>query len=254
MIVTGDKVIVSLVEEKKTLEGEVSSFDSERGLCEIKTGADSVEDFNNKAVVIYYADKMLTARVIEARGGEIRVEISGEERRSFFRVDDAFPIKIKKVKDKPLASRFLTYYAPSKLGSVSTEYYEDALMRTMQEINRKLDYLINTLILKEEGLLFEDVRPVNISASGMRLMLEEEAEVGDVVELKMVLPSTPPIALLTYGEVVRVQKREENGKILYETALRFTEMSEDIRDEIIQYTLKREREIIKNRKLKEAGG
>ena len=161
-------------------------------------------------------------------------------------------MKLKKVNKKPLVSRFLTYYAPSKQSTLENEYYEDALMRYIQEINRKLDYLINTLILKEEGLLFENIKPVNISASGIRIEMEEEAEVGDVIELKMILPSHPPIALLTYGEVVRVQKKEKDGKTIYETALKFTEMSEEIREEIIQYTLKRERELIKSKKLKEA--
>ncbi len=253
MIETGEKVVVSLIDEKKTIEGEVIAYNEQDGTCNIRTTED-VNDFENQIVIIYYSDKILTASVKAVSESEITVVVSGEERRAFFRVDDAFPIKLRKIKEKPLVSRFLTYYAPSKLSTVNTEYHEDALMRTMQEINRKLDYLINTLILKEEGLLFEDIKPVNISASGIRVDLEEEAEVGDVIELKMVLPSTPPIALLTYGEVVRVSKKERDGKTVYETALRFTEMSEDIRDEIIQYTLKREREIIKSKKLKESIG
>ncbi len=250
MIVEGEKVVLSVVDEKRTCEGEILSYNEDEGICKIRVQGDT-NSLVNKTVILYYSDRMLTATVEGVSDDELTLRISGEERRSFFRVDDAFPIKIRKIKDRPLASRFLTYYAPSKLSSVNTDYYEDALIRTMQEINRKLDYLINTLILKDEGLLYEDVKPVNISASGIRIEMEEEVDVGDVIELKMVLPSTPPIALLTYGEVVRVQKKEKDGKTVYETALRFTEMSEDIRDEIIQYTLKREREIIKNKKLKE---
>ena len=250
MVADGEKVVLSIIDEKRTFEGEILSYNDTDGICNIRVEGD-ISNLENKTVILYYQDKILTATVEGVDNNELILLISGEERRSFFRVDDAFPIKIRKVKERPLASRFLTYYAPSKLSSINAEYYEDALIRTMQEINRKLDYLINTLILKEEGLLYEDVKPVNISASGMRIEMEEEVEVGDVIELKMVLPSTPPIALLTYGEVVRVQKKEKEGKTVYETALRFTEMSEDIRDEIIQYTLKREREIIKNKKLKE---
>ncbi len=250
MIAEGEKIVLSIIDEKRTFEGEILSYNGKDGICNIRVEGE-ISNLENKTVILYYNDKILTATVESVNNNELILLISGEERRSFFRVDDAFPIKIRKVKERPLASRFLTYYAPSKLSSIKAEYYEDALIRTMQEINRKLDYLINTLILKEEGLLYEDVKPVNISASGMRIEMEEEAQVGDVIELKMVLPSTPPIALLTYGEVVRVQKKEKEGKTVYETALRFTEMSEDIRDEIIQYTLKREREIIKNKKLKE---
>ncbi len=251
LIEPGEKIFITVPDDKVSLEGTVYQYNDDDGTCIVNID-EILNNITGKQAILYYKDKMFTAQVVSHEKNTITFSISGEERRSFFRVDDAFPIKIKKVSKKPLVSRFLTYYAPSKQNTLENEYYEDALLRYLNEINRKLDYLINTLILKEEGLLFEDVKPVNISASGIRIEMEEKAEVGDVIELKMILPSHPPIALLTYGEVVRVIEKKKDGKTIYETALKFTEMSEEIREEIIQYTLKRERELIKSKKLKEA--
>ncbi len=249
-IPAGEVVVVTIPENKQSFEAIVRYCEDGNNRCVLEA-SNLNNELKGKRVLLHYKDKMYTAIIEEVENNNVNLTITGEERRSFFRVDDAFPIKIKKIDKKPLLSRFLTYYAPSKQNSIETEYYDDAIMRSLLEINRKLDYLINTIILKEEGLSFEEIKPVNISASGIRLEMEEKAEVGDVVELKMVLPSHPPVALVTYGEVVRVDEKEVNGKTIYDTAVKFTEMSEEIRDEIIRYTLKREREIIKSKKLKE---
>ena len=103
-------------------------------------------------------------------------------------------------------------------------------------------------MLKEEGLDYEYTKPVNISATGMRFNFRDEMKPGDIVEMKMVLPTYPPVAILTYGEVVRTNKVPKDDGTIYETAVRFTEMTEEVREEIIQYTLKRQRDVIKGKK------
>ncbi|NOY65270.1 MAG: PilZ domain-containing protein, partial [Nitrospirae bacterium] len=151
------------------------------------------------------------------------------------------------VNKRPSASRFLSVL-PMRHGyglPLDIDTKEDTIMAMLQEINQKLDYLINHLIIKQEGIPVDECQEVNLSASGMRIEIEEEVDIGDIVEVKMVLPSFPPVAIQTFGEVVRVHKIERDGKVLYEVGLKFAEMTEEVREEIIQYTLKRQREIIR---------
>lgn len=177
----------------------------------------------------------------------VMVEVVAEDRRSYFRIDDSLPVKAKKVNKRPSASRFLSVLpARQNFGlPLDMDIKEDAIMSMLQEINQKLDYLINHLIIKQEGIPVDECQEVNLSASGMRVEIEEEVDIGDIVEIKMVLPSFPPVAIQTFGEVVRVHKIERDGKVLYEVGLKFAQMTEEVREEIIQYTLKRQREIIR---------
>ncbi|HHN65290.1 MAG TPA: PilZ domain-containing protein [Nitrospirae bacterium] len=177
------------------------------------------------------------------------VEVIAEDRRAFFRIDDSLPVKARKA-DRISASRFLSLI-PERGDfrlPIDADSRDDALMALLQEVNQKLDYLINQLILKDEGIRIDECKEVNLSATGMRFEIEEDVRIGDIVEVKMMLPSSPPVAIQTYGEVVRVKKTEREGKPLYEVGLKFTEMTEEVREEIIQYTLKRQREIIRRKR------
>jgi c-di-GMP-binding flagellar brake protein YcgR len=72
---------------------------------------------------------------------------------------------------------------------------------------------------------------------------------GDKLEIKMLLPTGPPIGIITYGNVVRAN---EIGNDQYEVSLHFSDMDEEVREEIIRYAINRQREIIrKERQQKE---
>ena len=223
----------------------------ENCLCYVKP--DSLEsDITMKKVIISDGSISYHAIVKEQKDNELVLDILAEDRRSFFRIDDAFPIKVRKVSKKPSLSRFLAFYprpVSQQLTELDTD--EEGLLPLLQDINNKLDFLINILTLHDEGLHTEESRAVNISASGVRLEIEEKVEVGDLVELKMLLPLCPPVAILTFGEVVRVKEKKKDGKVLYETALVFTGLTEEVQEEIIHYTLKRQREIIRRQRERE---
>jgi hypothetical protein len=187
----------------------------------------------------------------------------GEEKRSYFRVDDiisvvANPFKVDKEKvnefvktvtssrafsliDKPTSSMEEREDIPSEF-SESKRLYE-----MIAEIKTKLDFIINHFILDKEGLLTSEKKLVNISASGIRFTVEHPVQVGDIMELKLLLPTYPPVAVFAYGEVKRV-KEMEDGK--FEVALEYLNMEDSVRNEIIQYTLSHQRQMI--RKMKES--
>jgi len=183
---------------------------------------------------------------------------SSEEKRSYFRVDDVISVVVnpvssyKKKDDKFLesvtSSKAFSLMSPPESSGTHTE--ETDLIRTehgklyemMGEIKTKLDFIINHFILDKEGLLSSDKALVNISASGIRFVTGHAVEVNDIMEVKFLLPSFPPVAVFGYGEVKRVDALDD-GK--YEVAIEYLNMDESVRNEIIQYTLSHQRETMK---------
>lgn len=173
------------------------------------------------------------------------------DRREYFRVDDVFPVDCKKVKNADAAKRpKLVAGFSSETGTL--ELPEDAvhprLWNMLVDINTKLGMILERLDLQKEGFAQIENRRVNLSATGLKVITPEKAEVGDNLEIKMLLPTYPPIGILAFGRVVRAVKADNDE---YELALHFDDMDEDIRDEIIQYTLKRQRELIRSQREKE---
>lgn len=193
------------------------------------------------------------------------------EKRSYFRIDDvisviANPVEIdeedrekfreslKSSKALPLMDdhdtpnlnpdNFNHNYSNNSLDSQSNKKMYDM----MEEIKTKLDFIINHFMLEKEGLLTAEKKLVNISASGIRFIVKHPVKVNDVLEIKLLLPTYPPVAVFAYGEAKRVKKLDGNK---YEVCLKYLNMGESVRNEIIQYTLSHQRETI--RKVKESG-
>lgn len=148
--------------------------------------------------------------------------IRGYERREIFRVNDVFPVKIRRV-NKETAKRSVIH---SVTGSDIPDIASD------ETINPSLWKMLVNIA-------------VNISATGIRFTEDERIETGDEFELTMLLPTTPPVKIMTYGTAVRV---DVAGNSKYEVALRFTDMDDAVRDEILQYLLNHQRAITRFRK------
>jgi c-di-GMP-binding flagellar brake protein YcgR len=67
-------------------------------------------------------------------------------------------------------------------------------------------------------------------------------QVNDVLEIKLLLPTYPPVAVFAYGEAKRVKKLDGTK---YEVCLKYLNMGETVRNEIVQYTLSHQRETIR---------
>jgi len=183
------------------------------------------------------------------------------EKRNYFRVNDLISILITPLNiSKDEKAAFLKTAKSSKAFSmmdtsgltvmdgdhVSVDYYEDKkLFHMVEEIKTKLDYVINYLMLDQEGLNDAKKKMVNISASGIMFSLDGPVSIDDVMEVKFLLPTYPPVAVFAYGEVKRIKPLDDNK---FEVALEYINMGETVRDEIVQYTLTHQREQIRNKK------
>jgi len=186
------------------------------------------------------------------------------EHRSYFRIDDIISVVANPVHiDKERAADFRKNVVSSKAFSLmeapgSSELDPEekipdnpsnaGLYSMIAEIKTKLDFIINHLMLDKEGLVQTDKKFVNISASGVRFTVDYPVQVNEIMEIKLLLPTYPPVAVFAYGEVKRVKDLGENR---HEVSLEYLNMDESVRNEIIQYTMQHQRETI--RKIKETG-
>ncbi len=184
-----------------------------------------------------------------------------EEKRSYFRVSDLISIVVTPLNlSKEETVEFLKTAKSSKAFSmmdtsgasvmdgdhVSVDYYEDKKLYNMvEEIKEKLDYVINYLMLDKEGLNTAKKKMVNISASGIRFTLTGPVELEDIMEVKFLLPIYPPVAIFAYGIVKRIKPLDDNK---YDVAIEYINMGESVRDEIVQYTLSQQRDMIRKQK------
>ncbi len=202
-------------------------------------------------LIISCADSDFYTEILNSENTMFNVKRLWSDRREFFRIDDVFPVDCKKVKNAGAAKKpRLVAGFGSEIGTM--ELPEDAihprLWNMLVDINTKLGMILERLDLQKEGFTQIENRRVNLSATGLKVITPEKAEVGDSLEIKMLLPTYPPTGILAFGRVVRVERAENEE---YEMALHFDEMDEDIRDEIIQYTLQRQRELIRSQREKE---
>lgn len=246
----GDKIYFSSISDRVKQRADI--LDIGRDSITIKT--DKIFNFRDgQSIVLITEDGDLYTEIMSVKGQEIVLKQIKSERREYFRVDDFIPVIFKKVDNECLCqkSRIISGYAYEGDLEIdlNDESIDPSLWKMLVNISRKLDILIEKLSLESEGLTGIDYKPVNLSASGIRFISSEKFDRGDGVEVKMLLPTHPPTGIVAYGCVVRTSQIDD-GK--YEVALSFSEMNDDVRDEVIRYTINRQREILK-RKRDESG-
>jgi hypothetical protein len=191
--------------------------------------------------------------------------IKAEEKRSYFRIDDVISVVANPVQiDEQDAKKFLESLKSSRalplmsdndtpnLNPDKPSYNQNynklnnqnnaEMYEMISEIKTKLDFIINHFMLEKEGLLTAEKKLVNISASGIRFVVDHPVKVNDVLEIKLLLPTYPPVAVFAYGEAKRVKKLDGDK---YEVCLKYLNMGESVRNEIVQYTLSHQRETIR---------
>ncbi|MEJ5300389.1 MAG: PilZ domain-containing protein [Thermodesulforhabdaceae bacterium] len=166
------------------------------------------------------------------------------ERREYFRVKDVLQVALKKLPPFSVlpTSRMVGYpLSVTSDFSVPSETVDPFIIRQFQAIHQKLDAILEYLCLEKLGFVEMEYKEVDFSAGGMRVATLDKFEEGDILEVKLVLPTAPPIYLICYGVVKRCTECDEKREV----AVEFTNMSEDIRSIIVKYVLQRQRQDIR---------
>jgi Tfp pilus assembly protein PilZ len=124
---------------------------------------------------------------------------------------------------------------------------DERLCKWLNMLNTKLDYLISLTVPEQEGFASMNFEPLNISAGGMALIALEQFDKGDTLEIRMVLQAYPAKILQLYGEVVRVKPIPGKPK-RYTVGVKFVNMDEHVRNEILKFDFKKHRERLITRK------
>ena len=187
--------------------------------------------------------------------------MSDEEKREYFRVDDLIPLivvpvdvsddkkeEFRRIAKSSTAFSLLDVMSTNVLDAdhVSADFYdENKTSNMLSEIKLKVDYIINQMMLDNNGLLKARKKMVNISAAGIRFSTKEPLKMGGIVELKMLLPMYPPVAVFVYGEINRVDEIEDGN---LEVSVEYINIDDPVRDEIIHYTLSHQRNVIRKKR------
>lgn len=166
--------------------------------------------------------------------------------REFSRIDAVIPFDIRLVPPEEhdnIASMLVTESHLPNLGT-PPEIEDAAVAEWFKVLNAKLDAILNAL--QDQGKLVSVVsqRRINISGGGLSFETETDYPVGSVLEMKMMLPVVPSTTLLIYGEVVDVRKTGDTCHV----GVKFIAMGDEVRDEIVKFVFKCQREELRKKK------
>lgn len=117
------------------------------------------------------------------------------------------------------------------------------------KIDEKLDRLIDILDgNKHDTDKIEVVETIDISGSGISLIISGTIEVGWLVHVTLNIPVCPIGIFNTYGEVVRIKLFQGGSKGLFEIGIKFLDIREKDREILIAYAFSWQRKIIRESK------
>ncbi len=121
------------------------------------------------------------------------------------------------------------------------------------DLNRKIDILIELLTNRDRPEVeLPEMREVSISASGIKININEPSNPGQKIALCIILPFVPPAKLFIMGEVTRsilLVSMSDRDSEIYETGIKFLNLKEEDQEKIIKYIFKRQRDLLRDKKM-----
>ena len=117
-----------------------------------------------------------------------------------------------------------------------------SLINHLVQLDEKLDLILDLLSKDKivKGLYSQGVG-LNISGSGMNIMVDRFVEYGQIIHTKFYLSKFPLVYLDIFGEVVRVAQVVEGGRNRYKLGMKFLDLSINDRERIIHSVFQRQR-------------
>lgn len=129
--------------------------------------------------------------------------------------------------------------------SQMVHYAIDMLIRMNSKIDRLLDLLEGG---RGEQIKAEVVESVDISGSGMSFMLSSPVKIGQLLQISLQVADIPLGTFDVYGKVIWVTPVENSDPELFKVGIEFVEISEEVRDRLIEYSFVRQRKMIRDKK------
>ena len=166
--------------------------------------------------------------------------------REYSRVEAYLPVRIRPVLEEErqnMRSRIVVESARTEHPELP-QLEDEVLSACLEILNSKLDSIIRLLAFPSNGNKELDFEMVNISAGGLSTSSSEAYAEGDLVEIRLMLPTAPYMMFYVYGNVVKCAPACQK----HEVCIEFTEIDDDIREQIAKYVFHRQREILRKKR------
>jgi hypothetical protein len=166
--------------------------------------------------------------------------------REYSRVDAMIAIEVRLV-PPPERQNIKCYAAPDMAlpdFQVPNNVGDPDLAEWLIMLNSKLDAIINLLAHQNESNHRIAQKKVNISGGGLSFDSTDKYDIGDLLEIKMALPVILSSILYVYGEVVDIRAKDD----YFQIAVKFVTIEDDIREQIVQFVFKTQRDILRQKK------
>jgi len=192
-----------------------------------------------------------------------------DERREFFRIDDSIRVSCRVIEpgEQPVTlddrqSPDDRFTVMTRLQAISQrlsahlhriEQRDTDVAEYLRALDEKIDLLGQSYLADSSELLGQPFLSVNLSAGGLAMEVAEPLAMGDRVEIKLLLlPAYTGV--VAYGEVVGVERSQEgNADYPYHVRINFTLIRESDQDALIRHIMRRQGEMLRQRRLQRKG-
>ncbi|HMK60337.1 MAG TPA: PilZ domain-containing protein [Dissulfurispiraceae bacterium] len=173
-------------------------------------------------------------------------DYSEKNLREFSRVDVVIPFEVRLVQPDEKNNIRSIFVGETRLPNFPTppDVEDIILAEWLKMLNSKLDAVLAALSSREDKAQLMPQKKINVSGGGLCFDSSDEYKVGDLLEMKIMLPSLPSNLLYVYGEVVNVRAAAD----YYHTAVKFVAIDDEIRDEIVKLVFKTQRNILRRKR------
>jgi hypothetical protein len=195
---------------------------------------------------------------------EAKVAIA-EDRRRFFRIDDAVNLYYRVVDEKTVIAASNTsddvlssctlLTALEVLGQESRsvlyriEKKEPEIAEYLKLMDSKISLLSQAILQQGNDLSESKMCQTNLSASGLSIEVDSEIKSGEFIEVKLFLSSCVAVILL-YGKVIYCKRNElANSTSPYQVGIDYINLKDEDREILIKHIVKRQMQQIRENKV-----
>ncbi|MHB8231616.1 MAG: PilZ domain-containing protein [bacterium] len=259
--------------DRQTFEFSGQDYDISGDFSQVKNSSDFILISPGLYETLIYNKPLLKDAVKNAGNISLKIQITGapvkREGREFLRINTAIQFIYEEITIEEFLETKDGYTSrPSFTTSVYGIYniagpktYQSAgegeegapvnprMERLLIAINSKLDVILS--LLNPEASIFADVKERQVSISGSGIMwknADERLKPGSIIKITMLFPAVPLFVIKAVAQVVKISFDagiKTAGADSTAIACKFIAINESDRDEIIKFTLEKQRQQIK---------
>lgn len=186
-----------------------------------------------------------------------------EDRRRFFRIDDAVNLYYRIVDEQTVLNASNTsddvlsscslVTALDVLGQESRavmyriEKKDSEVAEYLKLMDSKINLLAQALLQQSNDLSESKICNTNLSASGLAIEVDTPIKHGEFIEVKLFLSSCVSVILL-YGKVVYCKQNSQTNSSSYQVGVDYINLKDDDREILIKHIVKRQMQQIRENK------